>query len=230
MSVGVTQKSTITTNPTLGYNPDMATPATSRLLRTFEDRAEGLAHFFTRAGEAPRLVAFDEAIGSPLDQALAQLEWTAAAGILLPDDLVHAAWIRPDSAAAVVERKDGERRVYAYFGPRMDQPYADPGECETIYDGPGVRAYAFAQRGHAVAHFLRATQGTGAMVSLLGRRAPELRHIKRWLQELFTNPMGGTTRATQLVAGWFATAGAGCLFLPAQPGEPYCYCEVGIDS
>ena len=25
-------------------------------------------------------------------------------------------------------------------------------------------------------------------------------------------------------------AGAGCLFLPAQPGDPYCYCEVGIDT
>jgi len=129
-----------------------------------------------------------------------------------------------------VERHDGDRRLFAYFGPRMDQPYADQGECELIYDGPGVRAYAFAERGHAIAHFLRATQGTGAMLALLGRRAPELRHVRRWLQELFNAPPGGATRSTLLVAGWFATAGAGCLFLPAQSGEPFCYCEVGIDS
>ena len=35
---------------------------------------------------------------------------------------------------------------------------------------------------------------------------------------------------TQLLAAWFATAGAGFLFLPAQPGEPYRYCEVGSDT
>ena len=208
----------------------MTVPATSRLSRTFEDRAEALSHFFARAAEAPRFLAFDDAVGCPLDQALALLEWTQAAGILRDGDLVHAAWIRPDSAAAVVERHDGDRRIFAYFGPRMDQPYADQGECELIYDGPGVRAYAFAERGHAIAHFLRATQGTGAMLALLGRRAPELRHVRRWLQELFNAPPGGATRSTLLVAGWFATTGAGCLFLPAQAGEPFCYCEVGIDS
>jgi hypothetical protein len=208
----------------------MTVPATSRLSRTFEDRAEALSHFFARAAEAPRFLAFDDSVGCPLDQALSVVEWTGAAGILRDDDLVHAAWIRPDAAAAVVERREGERRLFAYFGPHMDQPHADPVECELIYDGHGLRAYAFAERGHAIAHFLRATQGTGAMLALLGRRAPELRHVRRWLQELFNAPPGGTNRSTLLVAGWFATAGAGCLFLPAQAGEPYCYCEVGIDS
>jgi len=208
----------------------MTVPATSRLSKTFEDRPEALSHFFARAGEAPRFLAFDDATGCPLDQALALVEWTEAAGILRADDLVHAAWIRPDTSAAVVEREEGERRIFAYFGPRLDQPYADSGEGELIYDGPGVRAYAFAERAHAIAHFLRATQGTGALLSLLGRRAPELRHVRRWLQELFSAPFGGENRSTTLVAGWFATAGAGCLFLPAQVGEPYCYCEVGIDS
>jgi hypothetical protein len=198
----------------------MTVPATSRQTRSFEDRAEALSHFFARSGEAPRFLAFDDAAGCPLDQAL---------GILRPDDLVHAAWIRTDSAAAVVERQDGDRKVFAYFGPRLDQPYADPGECELIYDGPGVRAYAFVDRGHAIAHFLRATQGTGALLSLLGKRAPELRHIRRWLQELFNAPTGGITRSTLLMAGWFATAGAGCLFLPSQVGENYCYDEVGIE-
>jgi hypothetical protein len=208
----------------------MTVPATSRLSRTFEDRSEALSHFFARAAEAPRFLAFDDAVGCPLDQALSVVEWSGAAGILRDDDLVHAAWIRSDAAAAVVERREGERRLFAYFGPHMDQPYADPVEGELIYDGHGLRAYAFAERGHAIAHFLRATQGMGAMLALLGRRAPELRHVRRWLQELFNAPPAGANRSTLLMAGWFATAGAGCLFLPAQVGEPYCYCEVGIDS
>jgi hypothetical protein len=208
----------------------MTVPATTRSSRTFEDRAEALSHFFTRAAEAPRLLAFDDAVGCSLDQALAAVEWTQAAGILNDDDLMHAAWIRPDAAAAVVERRDGERRLFAYFGPRLDQPYADLAESELLYDGPGVRAYAFADRAQAIAHFLRATQGVGALLSLLGRRAPELRHVRRWLKELFAAPPGGTNASTVLMAGWFATAGAGCLFLPAQAGDPYHYREVGIDS
>src|SRR5688572_14370098 len=160
----------------------MAVPATSRILRTFEDRADALAHFFYRAGEAPRLLAYDDAVGCPLDQALAALEWTAQVGILAPDDLIHAARLGPDSAAAVVERKDGDQRLYTYFGPRVDAPPADPYEGTLLYDEPGVRAYMFAQRGHAIAHFLRATHGVGAVLSLLARRAPEVRHIRRWTQ------------------------------------------------
>src|SRR2546428_6490322 len=31
-----------------------------------------------------------------------------------------------------------------------------------LYDEPGVRSYIFAQSGHAIAHFLRATHGLGA--------------------------------------------------------------------
>src|SRR5438552_9159664 len=84
----------------------MAVPATSRILRTFEDRADALAHFFQRAGEAPRLIAYDDAVGLPLDQALAALEWTAQVGILAAEDLVHAARLSPDSAAIVVERSE----------------------------------------------------------------------------------------------------------------------------
>lgn len=227
----------------MGYNPRMTVPATSRIVRTFEDRAEALAHFFVRAGEAPRVIAFDDTVGCPLDQALAALEWTAAIGILAEDDLVHAAQVGTDAAAVVVERRqgaggggsggpaaggEGDQRVYVYFGPRMDAPPADPYEGTLLYDEPGVRAYIFAQRVHAVAHFLRATQGMGAVLSLLGRRAPELRHIRRWMQALFAEP--GAAAATQLLAGWFATGGAGCLFLPTQPGGPYTYHEVAIDS
>src|SRR2546425_5137767 len=91
----------------LGYNVTMTLPATSRQTRAFDDRADALAHFFLRAGEAPRLLAYDDAVGCPLDQALAALEWTAAVGILAEDDLLHAGRLAADAAAAVVERRDG---------------------------------------------------------------------------------------------------------------------------
>jgi hypothetical protein len=207
----------------------MAVPATSRSVRAFEDRADALAHFFQRAGEAPRLIAYDDAVGLPLDQALAALEWTAQVGILAPDDLVHAARLEPDSAATVVERKDDHgQRVFVYFGPRMDAPPADPYEGTLLYDEPGVRAYLFADRGHAIAHFLRATHGSGAALSLLSRRAPELRLIRRWTQALFAEPAVG--RSTQLLAGWYATSGAGFLFIPSQSDDPFAYCEVAIEG
>lgn len=208
----------------------MAVPATSRVVRTFEDRADALSHFFQRAGEAPRLVAYDDGIGCPLDQALAALEWTSQIGIILPDDLVHAARLGPDSAAAVVERKDGEARVFIYFGPRMDAPPADPYEGTLLYDEPGVRAYIFAQRVHAIAHFLRATQGMSAVISMLSRRAPELRHIRRWTQELFADSGATAFPSTQLLAGWWATGGAGFLFIPPHADDPFTYCEVAIDG
>jgi len=124
----------------------MAVPATTRILRTFEDRADALAHFFQRAGEAPRLIAYDDAIGLPLDQALAALEWTAQVGILAADDLVHAARLGPDSAAIVVERKEADSHVFVYFGPRMDAPPADPYEGTLLYDEPGVRWRIFCAR------------------------------------------------------------------------------------
>src|SRR5207245_11450917 len=113
-------------------------------------------------------------------RALAALEWTAARGMLAEDHLIHAARLGADADAAVVERRDGDQHVFIYFGPRMAASPADPYEGTLLYDEPGVRAYIFAQRVHAVAHFLRATQGMGAVLSLLGRRAPELRHIRRW--------------------------------------------------
>src|SRR5213082_2129467 len=86
----------------------MTFPATSRQTRTFDDRADALAHFFLRAGEAPRLLAYDDATGCPLDQALAALEWTAAVGILSEDDLIHAARLGADAAAAWI-RSSSER-------------------------------------------------------------------------------------------------------------------------
>jgi hypothetical protein len=203
-------------------------PATSRSLRTFDDRSDALAHFFLRAAEAPRLVAFDDATGCPMEHALAALEWTGVVGMLADDDLIHAARLASDAAAVVVERRDGEQRVYTYFGPRMGAPPADPYEGTLLYDEPGVRAYIFAQRVHAVAHFLRATQGSGSVLALLGRRAPELRHIRRWTRALFAEPATGSS--TQLLAAWFAVSGAGFLFLPDRPGQAYQYCEIGTES
>ena len=196
-------------------------------MRAFDDRSDALAHFFSRAGEAPRLVAFDDATGCPMEHALAALEWTGVVGMLADDDLIHAARLASDAAAVVVERREDEQRVYTYFGPRMGAPPADPYEGTLLYDEPGVRAYIFAERVHAVAHFLRATQGSGSVLSLLGRRAPELRHIKRWTRALFSEPATG--HSTQLLAAWFAVGGAGFLFLPLRASDPYHYAEVGID-
>src|SRR2546428_7677253 len=117
----------------MGYTPTMTVPATSRQTRTFEDRAEALAHFFVRAGEAPRLLAFDDAVGCPLQQALAVVEWTAAVGILAEDDLIHAARLASDVAAAVVERPDGRQRGVLYFRPRLGAPPAHPHEGTLLF-------------------------------------------------------------------------------------------------
>src|SRR5258707_12860058 len=100
----------------------MSVPATTRIMRTFEDRADALAHFFQRAGEAPRLIAYDDAVGLPLDQALAALERTAQVGILAAEGLVHAARLGPHSAAASGEGGVGDTRRFAYVALRLDAP------------------------------------------------------------------------------------------------------------
>src|SRR2546429_281827 len=199
------------------------TPARNRPARRW------LALSLLACVRAPRLLAYDDAVGCPLDQALAALEWTAAVGILAEDDLLHAGRLAADAAAAVVERRDGDQHVFIYFGPRMDAPPVDPYEGTLLYDEPGVRAYIFAQRVHAIAHFLRATHGVGAVIALLGRRAPELLHIRRWLQVLFSEPVGAG-RSTQLLAGWFATGGAGVQLVPPHPGAPSSSHQVGPDT
>src|SRR5260370_78428 len=132
------------------------------------------------------------------------------------------------SVLAATPHNTTRQRVFALFGPRMDAPPADPYEGTLLYDEPGVRAYLFAHRVHAIAHFLRATQGIGAVVAMLSRRAPELRHIRRWMQVLFSEPFGGVG-STQLLAGWVATGGAGVLFVPPPPHGPYSYPERGLD-
>lgn len=206
----------------------MTVPAESRATETFPDRPAALAHFFLRAGEAPRVVAYDDQVGCPLHNALASLEWTLAVGILDEGDLLHAARLSGEIAAAMVERRREGRRVFVYLGPRMDAPPADPHEGALLYDEPGVRAYEFAQKAHAHAHFLRATQGAGAVIAILSRRAPELRHLKRWLGALFRDQASGVSN--QLLAGWFATTGGGLLYLPAGSDAPYVYEEVGMNA
>ncbi len=203
----------------------MTTPQTLTV-RTFVDRADGLSHFMRCAGEAPRLLAFDDAIGCPVENALPALECTAAVGIILDDDLLHASRLTSETAAAVVERRDGERRSYVYLGPRMDAPPMDHAEGALLFDEPGVKAVEFRQRAHAVAHFLRATAGSGALVSLLSQRAPEVRHVRRWLGAILQE----LDLPRPLFVGWFAASAAGCLFCPADGEDSYRYIEVGLES
>ena len=134
------------------------------VVRTFADRSEGLSHFILRAGEAPRLLAFDDALGCPLETALAALEWTGAVGIIVDDDLLHAARLTSETAAAVIERKTQNGRRFVYLGPRLDAPPMDVFEGAVLFDEPGVKAVEFSQRAHGLAHFLRATSGAGALM------------------------------------------------------------------
>ncbi len=202
----------------------MAIPQTL-IVRTFLDRAEGLAHFMLRAGEAPRLLALDEG-GCPVESALSALEWTAAVGILHEEDLLHAARLTSETAAAVVERKGQGSRQFVYLGPRLDAPPMDVFEGAVLFDEPGVKAVEFRQRAHALAHFLRATSGGGALVALLARRAPEVRHLRRWLGAVIQE----LDRPRPLVAGWFAASSGGCLFRPTEGDPSYRYIEVGLES
>ena len=195
-------------------------------VRTFTDRAEALAHFILRAGEAPRLLAFDDTVGCPMEIALAALEWTKAVGVLPDEDLLHAARLTSETAAAVIERKVEGQRQFIYLGPRLDAPPMDVFEGKVLFDEPGVKAVEFSQRAHALAHFLRATSGAGALLALLGRRAPEIRHLRRWLGPI----LGELDVPRTLVAGWFAASAAGCL-LTATDGElNFRYIEVGLES
>ena len=206
----------------------MTSPTTSRTTQVFTERADALAHFFQRAGEAPRLVAYDEDLSCPLDNALAALEWATAVGFVNEGDLIHAAHLAGETAAVMVERRLDENRTFVYIGPRMDAPPASPYEGSMLYDEPGARAYLFAQKAHALAHFLRATGGAGALLAVLSRRAPQLIHVKRWLSALFTDP--NTRVSNLLLTGWFATSGAGFLFTPSVSADPYIYEEIGADG
>ena len=203
----------------------MSLPAISRATLSTNDRAEALGHFFKEAGEAPRLMAYDEDLGCPLHMALSAIEWTMGVGLLNDADLIHAARLTGEAAAIMVERQADGNRIFIYMGPRMDAPPAAPQEGNLLFDEPGVRGFEFAHRANALAHFLRATQGAGSVISMLSRRPPQLVHIRRWIAALFEDPPQDVSNI--MLAGWFATSGGGILFAPARKGDPYVYEEVG---
>src|SRR2546430_51638 len=116
----------------------MTVPATSRQTRTFEDRADALAHFFLRAGEAPRLIAYDDAVGCPLDQALAAIEWTSAVGILAQEALIHPARLAADPPPAVAGPKDADQRASIYFGPRWEVHLPSSTDLQPLHNLPFV--------------------------------------------------------------------------------------------
>jgi hypothetical protein len=206
--------------------PIMSVP-TALAIRTFADHAEALAHSILRAGDAPRILAYDDTIGCPVEQALAALEWTRVVGLLPDDDLLHAGRLTSETAAAVVERKTVEGRRWVFLGPRLDAAPVDPFDGELILDEPGVVGIAFGERANALAHFLRATGGGGALLAQLGRRAPELRHMRRWLAPIVQE----LDVPRRLIAGWFAASSGGALFIGDEAGETtHRYIEVGIDS
>ena len=105
--------------------------------------------------------------------------------------------------------------LQTYFGWMFKEKRAEDSNCH------GRNTGLFYYPAHRV-------QRAGAVISMLGRRAPELRHIRRWLQAVFAEP-AGEDASTQMLAGWFATSGTGVLFLPRQPDQPYTYCEIGVD-
>jgi len=202
------------------------TTSHSLLVRCFRDRAEALGHFVIRAGESPRILAFDDVAGCPVDTALAALEWTGAVGLLLDDDLIHAARLTSETAATLIERRVAETRQFIYLGPRLDAPMMDLFEGKVLFEEPGVKAVEFAQRGHALGHFFRATGGDSVLVAMLGRRAPEVRHLRRWFGAIVKQLEG----PSNLVAGWFAAASGGALFASlGGEGTEYRYIETGLE-
>ena len=148
-------------------------------------------------------------------------------GLLPDDDQLHAARLTSETAAAVVERKTADGRQWVFLGPRLDAPPVDAFEGELVLDEPGVVGIAFGDRALALAHFLRATGGGGALLAQLGRRGPELRHMRRWLAPIVQE----LDAPRRLVAGWFAASSGGALFTGDEAGETtHRYIEVGIDS
>jgi len=199
---------------------------TSLAIRSFADRAEALSHCILRAGEAPRLMAYDDTVGCPTETLLAALEWTRVVGVLPDDDLLHAGRLTTDTAAAVVERRDGDHPSWVFLGPRLEDPQVDTPGAEVLIDEPGVRAISFPNRPRALAHFLSTTLGNGAVIAQLGRRAPEMRHVRRWMGPIVSE-LDGPRR---WVAGWFAVTAGGALFVGDDEGETrYRYIEVGSE-
>ena len=63
--------------------------------------------------------------------------------------------------------------------------------------------------------------------ALLGRRAPEIRHLRRWFRPI-VQALGSEHL---LIGGWFAASSAGALFGGMDEEEQsYRYIEVGLES
>ncbi|MBI4541856.1 MAG: hypothetical protein HY705_02365 [Gemmatimonadetes bacterium] len=201
-----------------------------RTTREFVDRADALAEFLRAAGHAPRLLPADDGVGCPLFHALAALQWSGETGLVQPSDRLHAVWFAGDTAAAVIEREQGGKQVFRYFGPRVETLQRPPVDGEQVLDEMFVRGYEFTERWNAVAHFLVTTQGSGALIAFLSSRAPEVEHVRRWLLELFQGPV--PEGADYLHAAWLSAAGAGFLFPPASFANDrhrgWTYVEIGL--
>ena len=195
----------------------------------YSERSDAMAEFLRAAGPAPRLLPAEETVGCPLFNALAALQWTSETGLLQGSDRLHAVWFHGEAAAVVIERVIEEKVRFRYLGPQMEtrQPTAQEG---TVYlDEPFVRGYDFDERWSAIAHFLQATQGKGALLSLFSTRGPEVEHVRRWLTELFHGPLPAGT--DHLQALWASTLGAGFVFPPASYADGrergWVYLELG---
>jgi hypothetical protein len=64
------------------------------------------------------------------------------------------------------------------------------------------------------------------LLALLGRRAPEIRHLRRWLGPILAE----LDQPRALVGGWFAASSAGCLLAPSDTEANFRYIEVGMES
>ena len=155
--------------------------------------------------------------------AVEETPWPRSSGLVRSEYAgrrpLHAARPHQRDAAAVIERKVQNGRRYVYLGPRLDAPPMDVSKGPSV-DEPGVKAVE-SPKGPRLAHFLRATAGAGALPRPARRRAPEIRHLRRWLGPIIQEsifPASG--------CGWFAASSAGCLFssqrvslLPLQRGR-----------
>ena len=161
-----------------------------------------------------------------METALAALEWTGAVGILQDDDLLHAARLTSETAAAVIERKAQDGRRYVYLGPRLDAPPMDVFEGAILFDEPGVKAVEFTQRAHAPGPLPPSHRRRRRAAGAAG--APRTRDSAPAPLARAHHP--GARHSPSLVAGWFA-ARLGRMSLLTLEGEPtYRYIEVGMES
>lgn len=200
-----------------------------RTAREFQHRSEALAEFVRRSREAPRLLPVDDGAGCPLFHALAALQWTGETGLVRPDDRLLAVWFASDAAATVIERSEGEKAVWRFLGPSVETFQRTPPDGTRVLDEAFVRGYEFTERWSALAHFFVTTHGKGALVSLLGSTGPEVELIRRWLLELFQEPL--PAGADHLHGVWVSQSGAGFLFPPATFADgktmDWVYVELG---